>query len=307
MSCRLARTAMAGTLLMAGGCDRAQKSQAQYLERAAVNHVELRSPSALQGRSAAYARAGAVAGGGGYGVATTAYAAESRRFLATKHSLELIASASNLQKSWQAVIDYCGTISCEVWSSTITTETEQVMPAGHVSLRVEPSDLKRLLAYVEGRGRVAEHSTETEDKTGLVVDTEAKIKNFTAYRDSLRGMLARPGVTVKDAIDIQEQLSQVQSQLDSETAGRKALANETEKVEVEISFRVDVPVTSRHGFRQIWGAMRDSGSILAESTAWLIMAVMTLLPWVAVGGIFIWILVKWIRRRRALRLSGNSS
>lgn len=62
---------------------------------------------------------------------------------------------------------------------------------------------------------------ESKDKTGQVVDTEEKIKNLTAFRDSLRQMLSRPSVTVKDAIEIQGQLSEVQSQLDSETAGRK--------------------------------------------------------------------------------------
>ncbi len=124
------------------------------------------------------------AGGEGNGLTLTSYAAESRRFVATKHSLEIIASESNLQKSWQSVVDYCGTISCEVLSSTITTKTEQVMPSGRISLRVEPNDLKKLLSYVEGQGRVAEHSTESEDKTGQIVDTEAKIKNLTTYRDS---------------------------------------------------------------------------------------------------------------------------
>ena len=254
-----------------------------------------------------YLARAARAGGGGSGLAMTAYAAESRRFVATKHSLEMIAGEANLQKAWQAAIDYCGRLSCEVLSSTITAKTEQVMPSGRISLRVEPGDLKKLLAFIETQGRVAEHSTESEDKSGQVVDTEAKIKNLTTYRDSLRAMLSRSGVTVKDAIDIQEQLSQVQSQLDSETAGRKALANETEKVAVDISFRVDVPPSDRHGLRQIWAAIRDSGSILAESTAWLIMAVMTLLPWMVVLGIFFWALVKFIKRRRALRLSAKGS
>lgn len=69
-------------------------------------------------------------------------------------------------------------------------------------------------------------------------------------------------VTVKGAIEIQGQLSEVQSQLDSETAGREALANETEKVAVDISF------SSR--FRPV----AVTGS----------MAVMTFLPWVIVDG-----------------------
>jgi Domain of unknown function (DUF4349) len=45
-------------------------------------------------------------------------------------------------------------------------------------------------------------------------------------------MLARSSSTVKDLIEIQQQLTDTQSQLDSETAQRKILANETEKIAV---------------------------------------------------------------------------
>lgn len=218
--------------------------------------------------------------------------------MATRHTLTMVANESNLQKSWQAVIDYCGSISCEVVSSSMATKTEQTMPSGRIASRVEPGELKKMISYIEMQGRVAEHSTESEDKTGQVLDTEAKIKNLTAFRDSLRSMHSKPSVTVKDAIDIQEQLSQVQSELDSETSGRKALANETEKVAVEISFRVDIPQTAHHGFRQIWNALRDSGSILAESTAWLIMAIVTFIPWALVITPILWFVARWIRRPR---------
>jgi hypothetical protein len=40
---------------------------------------------------------------------------------------------------------------------------------------VSPEDLKKLLAYLEKHGSIVQHTTETEDKTSVVVDTEAKI------------------------------------------------------------------------------------------------------------------------------------
>ena len=40
-------------------------------------------------------------------------------------------------------------------------------------------------------------------KTTAVVDTEARIKNLTGFRDNLRAMLAKPSATVKDSVDIQ--------------------------------------------------------------------------------------------------------
>src|SRR5436309_115009 len=61
-----------------------------------------------------------------------------------------------------------------------------------IFLRVAPDDLKKLLGSVEKLGKILEHTTEREDKTTVVVDTEAKIKNLTTFRDNLRAMLAKP-------------------------------------------------------------------------------------------------------------------
>jgi hypothetical protein len=65
-------------------------------------------------------------------------------------------------------------------------------------MRVAPQDFAKLFAQAEKQGNVVQHTTESEDKTSAVVDTEAKLKNLTAYRDSLRVMLAKPSLSVKD-------------------------------------------------------------------------------------------------------------
>jgi len=74
-------------------------------------------------------------------------------------------------------------------------------------LRVIPEDLKKLFDHVQKLGNLVQHTTESEDKTAVVIDTDAKIKNLTSFRDSLRAMLARPSVTVKDFVEIQKQLT----------------------------------------------------------------------------------------------------
>ena len=159
-----------------------------------------------------------------------AFAASPQRYVAERHKLEIIAPESDLQKSWESTVAYCGTLQCEVVSSGITTRVGDSMPSGVISLRVAPDDLKRLLGSVEKLGKIAQHTTEREDKTTAVVDTDAKIKNLTSFRDNLRAMLSKPAATVKDLVEIQKQLTDTQSELDSETAQRKILANETEKL-----------------------------------------------------------------------------
>jgi hypothetical protein len=230
-----------------------------------------------------------------------AYAASPQRYIAERHKLEIITSESDLQKSWESTVAYCGTIQCEVVSSSITTRAGDSMPSGIIFLRVAPDDLKRLLGSVEKLGKIIQHTTDREDKTIVVVDTEAKIKNLTSFRDNLRAMLAKPGATVKDLVEIQKQLTDTQSELDSEIAQRKILANETEKIAVEISFRVERSKENTGGFAQVWNAVRESGSILADSTASLITTIVAIIPWLILILPAVWLLVRGWRKLKSRR------
>jgi Domain of unknown function (DUF4349) len=234
-----------------------------------------------------------------------AYAASPQRYIAERHKLEIIASEADLQKSWDSTVAFCGTIQCEVVSSTITTRTGDSVPSGTISLRVAPEDLKKLMTYAEKLGKLAQHTTEREDKTTVVVDTEAKIKNLTIFRDNLRGMLSKPSATVKDLVEIQKQLTDTQAELDSETTQRKILANETEKIAVEISFRVERRDGSG-GSAQIWNALRESGSIFADSTASLITTIVAIVPWLVLIVPGVWLVVRVWRKIKRSR-SQNSS
>jgi hypothetical protein len=221
-----------------------------------------------------------------------------QRFIAVHHKLEVIAPEASLPKAWESVITYCGTIECTVVSSNLVRKTGDAAPSGSVSLRVSPGDVKKLFDQVEKQGQIAQHATESEDKTTTVLDTEARIKNLASFRDSLRSMQTKPSVSVKDLVDIQQQLTEVQSQLDSETAQRKILANETEKVSVDITFAAERGRTSRSAWTPIWDALRESGSDLAASVAWLITAIVTIIPWLVLIVPLFWLLGKFWRRFR---------
>jgi hypothetical protein len=232
------------------------------------------------------------------------YAAQpepSHRFIAVRHKLEILSSDSELPKSLESVLSFCGTIQCEVIASSLTARTRDSSASGSIAMRVAPQDFSKLFAQVEKQGNIVQHTTESEDKTSAVVDAEAKLKNLAAYRDSLRAMLGKPGVTVKDLVEIQEKLTDVQSELDSETATRKILANETEKIAVEINFFVERASRRRSGFTPIWDAIRDSGSNLGESLATLIMVIVAMIPWIVVIVPTIWLCARLWRKFRPKR------
>lgn len=243
------------------------------------------------------------AGGGDYG---TVFAAS--RYVAVSHKLEVIEPGAGLAKSIEATVVFCGTIQCEVLSSSVTSEAAGLSPSGNIAARVSPQDLNKFLEFVGKQGKTAKHSTETEDKTSAVIDVDAKIKNQTEFRDSLRKMLVRPGVKVEDLLQIQEKLAEAQAELDSEATQRKVLANETEKVYVEVAFHSEQRTTSRSVFAPIGQALRDSGEVLAESLAALILAIAALIPWLIVIVPGVWVLVRFVgklRRKRAERKAAS--
>lgn len=224
---------------------------------------------------------------------------EVERFIAVRHKLAVVSPENELPKNWRAVIDFCGTIRCEVVSSSIVARTQESYPSGAIALRVVPDDFPKLLTNVENQGNVVEHTTQSEDKTTQVVDTEARLKNLTTYRDSLRAMLGRPALNIKDSVEIQEKLSDVQSNLDSQTAQRKILANETEKVAVEIELRVRVASRRRSSFAPLWSALGEAGETLAESLGSVVTVVVFLIPWILLIIFTWWLLRRLWRKRRA--------
>ena len=105
------------------------------------------------------------AGGGGDAVLAAP------RFVAVRHKLEIVEAGSGLAKSTEAVVAFCGTIQCEVLSSSVTNETAVLSPSGNITARVAPQDLSKFLDFVGKQGKIAQHATESEDKTAAVVES----------------------------------------------------------------------------------------------------------------------------------------
>ena len=219
-----------------------------------------------------------------------------RRYVAVRHNLVVETPEADVARAWESTGAFCGTIRCEIVSSSIGGRTPDAPPSGALSMRVEPADLQRLFDHLGKSGSVVQHSTDSEDKTGTVIDVEAEIRNLTGFRDSLRGMLAKPGGSLKDVMEVQRELARVQSQLDSLATRRKVLANETEKVAVAIAFRARRSVIGGSVFAPIAAAWRESGTTLSESLAFMITLIAALLPWLLLVVPGFWLLRRVIRK-----------
>ena len=228
-------------------------------------------------------------------------AQEPRRYIAVRHKLEIETRAADLQKAWDGANSQCAALKCEVVSASFTNQTRTSPASGSLSVRVVHEDLSKFLDKLGQAGNVIHHTTENEDRTASVIDVEAKLKNLAGFRDGLRAMLAKPPGNIKDLLEVQRELTQVQSELDGETTKRKVLADETDKVSIELAFHAEAAAGGGPGaFAPVAKAWRESINVLGESIATLISVTFALTPWIlALSGIF-WILRKlWRRRKKA--------
>ncbi|MGF6349399.1 DUF4349 domain-containing protein [Variovorax sp. W2I14] len=224
-----------------------------------------------------------------------------QRFLAVRQDLNVEVPPEQLAEAWGKVRDLCGTLQCELLSSSLLRETPQQPGNAMLEMRVAPADVDKLLSGLAGVAKVVSQNTTSEDKTAEVIDVEARIKNRIEFRDSLRLML-RDTVTKRtmaDLLAIQRTLSDTQAELDAIATQRKVLAQQTSKQHIQIQFTPSrTLVQGGRSYNPMVRALREAGSVLAESVGVLITFLAAVLPWLLLVGLPLAWLVRLVWRRR---------
>jgi hypothetical protein len=224
--------------------------------------------------------------------------ANRRRFVAVRHDLVLVTAADAVERAWKAAETACLAAGCELLASNVSRDDERSPATAFLDARLPPAAVAPFLERLGGLGRIGRHGTAAEDKTAEVVDVEARLKNMAEFRDNLRKLMATPNARLKDLIEVERELTRVQSELDSLATRRKVLAGETEKVRVTVAFSAQPAVLEAGMWLPVKSAVLRAGHVLAGSVASLIGVAIALLPWVLVlvaAGFGI----RAMRRRRA--------
>lgn len=222
-----------------------------------------------------------------------------RRYLAVRHELHLLTAADGVEAAWKTATDACNAAGCEVLNASISRDDERRPAGALLEARVPPAALAAFLAQVTALGTVGQHSTRSEDKTDEVIDTEAKQKNTAEFRDNLRKLMATPNAKLKDLIEVERELTRVQSELDSLATRRKLLAQQTEKVHVTLQFSARPSVLDGGAWSPVKQALQRTGHVLAGSIAVMIEVIVALLPWALVlAAAFFGLRVLWRRKSR---------
>jgi hypothetical protein len=209
--------------------------------------------------------------------------AAAKRYIALRHSLTVETEAEKIQAAFDATVANCEQLKCQILSANYNHETPYNPPSASLSVRVPPRSVEIFLSGLAKNSEVLQHHRDSEDKTDAVIDAEARIKNLTEFRDSLRVMLMDKSAKFKDLIEVQRELVNTQSELDTIQGVRKVLAQETELVAVTIDFTAKQGITEQGFFSPVAHAIKDAGRVMMESLATVITFFVTILPWMLVG------------------------
>jgi hypothetical protein len=218
---------------------------------------------------------------------------EVKKYIALRHQLQIETRAEQMQAAFDAAVKHCEALSCELLSAYYNKETPYSPPSASLAARVPPRSVEIFLGGLAKNGEVLQHGRDSEDKTNQVVDTDARIKNLTELRDRLRLMLTDKSAKFKDIIDVERELANTQSQLDSMLSMRKILSQETDLVAVNINFSAAQGITEQGFFAPVAHALKDAGSVMMESFGSVITFVMSAIPWLLIGMPIIWLARKY--------------
>ena len=215
-----------------------------------------------------------------------------KKYIALRHHLQIETPAEKMQATFDAAIAHCEALNCQLLSANYNKATPYSPPSASLYVRIPPRNVAIFLTGLAKNGEVMQHGRDSEDKTSQVVDTDARIKNLTELRDRLRIMLADKTAKFKDIIDVERELANTQSQLDSMMSMRKVLSQETDLVAVNIDFVAAHGITEQGFFAPVARALKDAGRVMMESFGSVITFIMSALPWLLIG-----IPVIWLARR----------
>lgn len=221
-----------------------------------------------------------------------------KKYIALRHHLQIETPAERMQASFDAALKHCEALNCQLLSANFNRETPYSPPSASLSARVPPRNVSIFLTGLAKNGEVMQHGRDSEDKTNQVVDADARISNLTNLRDRLRLMLNDKTAKFKDIIDVERELANTQSELDSMTSLRKILALETDLVAVNIDFTAAQGITERGFFAPVMRAFKNAGQVFMESIATVVTFVMAAIPWILIG-----IPIIWLARRYWVKLN----
>ncbi|MCD9086370.1 DUF4349 domain-containing protein [Stenotrophomonas sp. SY1] len=235
-------------------------------------------------------------------VAAAAVESPEGAFLAYEHTVQLQLPGEAIAARVKAVADACQ--SAKFGDCSVLNVSQQAgdMPSGSVQVRIAPKGVEPIIALAADKGEVTTRNTQAEDLAQQVADTrlmQARLKN---EHERLLEYQQRRDLAVADLLTISQRMSEIEAGL--EQANRDA-AQQHRRIDTQL-VTINIESTSSQRSRsEIGRAFGDFGDIFTTSLAYLIRVAAGLLPVLIVGGLALWGVRVWWRRRRRNKV-GNA-
>lgn len=225
-------------------------------------------------------------------------------YLAYSYAMGLEIPSERLSGVMDAHIQACtaaGPRLCQLIGSNKTGDPESFMQ-GYVSLRAEPTWLTTfrngIAAQVDDAGgRVQSSTTNTEDLTRAIVDTEARMRAQTALRDRLQELLrSRPG-RLSDLLEVERELARVQADIDSVQSNLAVMRTRVSMSELNINYQSAPRSVGSDTFEPLRNALANFLGIVVAGFAAIITIIAGLIPFAIVIIPVVWLILRWRRQR----------
>jgi hypothetical protein len=227
--------------------------------------------------------------------------------LAYRHRYEMElpgAQISPLMSEHERACLRAGPSVCQVTGLTVRDEGGGDI-RGALNLRAIPTWLDAFRDGLKNQaeaahGKLLSSETDTEDLTTRMVDTDAEVRAKIALRDRLQALVAHHDGKLKDLVEIERQLAQVQGEIDAARSGRAVMSRQVAMSDLAVEYRSTPAFATSRTWSPVGSALRESSDIVAMVLAFMIRAT-ALLGLPLTVGLVIW---RLSRRRPKIRPAG---
>ena len=194
-----------------------------------------------------------------------------------------------------------GRETCQVIGSSVQSRGRDAV-YGELQLRATPAWIASFRAGLADQaakagGRITQDTTESEDLTRQITDTEATLRAKTTLRDRLQNLLQSHPGKLSDLLDVERELARVQGEIDSMASELAVMRARVATSALTIRYMSEGVLAPAGVAAPLKQSVVDFIGIVFFTLAAMVRLVAWLLPWVLVGGILLWVF-----RRRLPRL-----
>ncbi|GAA3876666.1 DUF4349 domain-containing protein [Streptomyces lacrimifluminis] len=187
-----------------------------------------------------------------------------------------------------------------VGSETTTLDEEEGSESTDIVLRVPVGEYERVLADLEGTGKLLHREAEAQDVTEQVVDVESRISTQRASVNRIRELMEQ-ATKLSDVVTLEGELSRRQADLESLLARQTSLKDRTTLATINLSLTENpVRESDENDDPGILDALAGGWNAFVSMLRWIVVALATVLPFAVVAAllVFVWLRLTRTRRQR---------